>query len=138
VGRGHTASFIYVEDCARAITLAATVDSPSGRAYFVEDGHVYDQAQLMRCIGDAVGTRPRVIRVPKWFLMSVGALSELWGFVTRRATPINRDKIRDVCQRHWVCSSARTRTELGWAPTVTLAEGTRLTAAGYREAGWLR
>ena len=41
VGRGHTASFIYVEDCARAIVLAATRESPSGRRYFVEDGHPF-------------------------------------------------------------------------------------------------
>ena len=138
VGQGHTASFIFVEDCARAIALSATVPTPSGRAYFVEDGHIYTQETLMRYIGDAVGTRPRVVRVPGWCLMGLGALSELWGLVTRRATPINRDKIRDVLRRHWVCESARTRAELGWTPTIALAEGTRLTAEGYRAAGWLR
>jgi len=137
VGHGHTASWVYVDDCARAIVLGATKETPSARRYFVEDGHVYGEDELARCIGAAVGRKLKVVHLPPWVLAAVGALSEAYSHVVRRATPIHRDKMRDVVQAHWVCSAARTREELGWEPQVMLAEGTRRAAESYRAEGQL-
>ena len=137
VGHGHTASWVYVDDCARAIVLAATKETPSARRYFVEDGHVYGEDELARCIGAAVGRKLKVVHLPPWVLAAVGALSEAYSHVARRATPIHRDKMRDVVQAHWVCSAASTREELGWEPQVMLAEGTRRAAESYRAEGQL-
>ena len=48
-----------------------------------------------------------------------------------------RDKVRDMRQPYWVCSSKRTRDELGWSPTMQFAEGAEETARWYRDNGWL-
>ena len=40
-------------------------------------------------------------------------------------------------QRYWVCSHEEISRDLGWKPSVTLPEGTALTAAWYRREGWL-
>ena len=38
--------------------------------------------------------------------------SELYGKVSNKAVMLNRDKINEIRQPHWVCSSARTRKDL--------------------------
>ncbi len=42
-----------------------------------------------------------------------------------------------MSQPFWVCSHEDLRRDLGWSPTIALNEGARLTAAWYREQGWL-
>jgi nucleoside-diphosphate-sugar epimerase len=50
---------------------------------------------------------------------------------------LNRDKINEIRQPHWVCSSARTRKDLHWEPRVNLREGMAIAARWYQDNGWL-
>jgi hypothetical protein len=50
---------------------------------------------------------------------------------------LTRDKVNELMQKHWVCSSVDTRAELGWTPAVKWREGTELAAKWYKQEGWL-
>ncbi len=134
----RTASMVHVRDCASAISAMVSQDHASGRIYFVDDGAPLETAVMARIIGDAVGRRVRVLRVPGWALRVAGVVSEGVGRLRGRAVLFHRDKVRELLQPHWICDSTPLREELGWRPEVTFEEGALETAADYRTQGLLR
>jgi len=134
----HHLSMVWGPDCADAIALALTIeDGSTGRAYFVEDGATYTHADVGRHIADAMGTQVRTLKVPSAVMTVIGAVNEAQARLRGIAVPLTRDKVRDMKQPYWVCSSARTQAELGWKPTTQFSEGAAITARWYQEQGWL-
>jgi nucleoside-diphosphate-sugar epimerase len=135
----NTLSVIYGEDCADAIARAATMtDAPSGRAYFVDDGSVLVWREALRDIENALGKKAFVrIGLPMGAIKVAAAATQLWGKVTNTAQMLTLDKVNELSQRHWVCSGDGARTDLGWQPKTTWAEGVRKAVDWYRAEGWL-
>lgn len=138
LGDGRNAiSIVYVEDAARAAALAATEDTPPGATYSLDDGAVYTWRDMLAAVERALGRKALRLPAPVWAYTAAAALSELYGALRRRAVIFTRDKVREMQQRYWVCSHDEIARDLGWQPRVTLDEGVALTAAWYREHGWL-
>lgn len=134
----NTLSVIYAADAASACVRALDADVPSGRTYFVEDGHVYVWREMLEDIERALGKKALVrFSIPFPVLRAAAALSELGGKLSGKAVMLTRDKVNELSAPHWVCDASDTRTDLGWTPQVDWAEGTRRAAAWYRESGWL-
>jgi 2-alkyl-3-oxoalkanoate reductase len=140
VGDGrNTLSVIYAADCAAAIVAAALADGPSGKAYFVEDGAVHVWREALEDMEVALGRRAFLRKgVPMWTLKLAAATSQTWGKATNTAQMLTLDKVRELEERHWVCSGEAARTDLQWAPRVQWPEGVKLAAEWYREEGWLK
>lgn len=134
----NTLSVIYGADAASAIVKALTTDVPSGRSYFVEDGEIYVWREALAAVEAALGKRAFVrVGLPMGVVQVAAAASQLWGKLSNTAQMLTLDKINELKQRHWVCSGAGARSELGWAPQTPWAEGVRVTAEWYRREGWL-
>ncbi|MEZ4268380.1 MAG: NAD-dependent epimerase/dehydratase family protein [Myxococcota bacterium] len=137
-GRGAArVSLIYVEDLARAISLSLSTPHPSGSVFFVEDGQAWSWPDLGRAIGEGFGKTPRTVRVPDWTLAVAARATVAYGRLTRRAVFFTPDKLVEMRQSNWACSSNSIRETLGWRPQTRLPDGARRTADWYREAGWL-
>jgi len=139
IGNGQMLGcYTYGPDCARACVLAIDADIPSGNVYFVDDGEPLSMTRAMgELLPEALGTRPflRVgIPFPVLSLASLGV--EAYGRARKKAVMLTREKVT-MLRHHWVCESARTRSDLKWQPEVTLPDGIRLTAAWYQAHGWL-
>jgi len=133
-----TMSVIYGADCADACIKAITADVPSGGVFFVDDGQPLRLTEMLEEIERALGKKALLrLHLPMPFVWAAATASELFGRVTNKAVMLTRDKMNEIRQPHWVCSSEETRLALGWEPRVPLAEGTRITAKWYRENGWL-
>lgn len=131
-------SMIYAEDCAEACVLALGADVPTGSAFDVEDGAPETLGVIVGHIEAALGKRVRVrVPIPGPLLHLAALSSEMAGRIARRPVMLTRDKLRELRAPHWVCDGAAARAALGWTPRVTFAEGARISAAWYREAGWL-
>jgi nucleoside-diphosphate-sugar epimerase len=72
-----------------------------------------------------------------WLLAAGAFAAEGWGAVIGRPPFLSREKLREISAGDWLCSSAKIRSALDWAPEVPLDEGIRRTVAWYREAGWV-
>jgi len=136
-GRNHV-SVVYADDAARAVAQAATAEADvAGKTYFLDDGNVYTWRDLLAAVEEAVGRRAISLSSPRWAYHFAALLSEAYGFFRRRAVSLTREKVLEMSQPFWVCSHDELRRDLGWSPEVGLQEGARLTAAWYREQGWL-
>jgi nucleoside-diphosphate-sugar epimerase len=135
----NTLSVIYGEDCADAVARAAILTSaPSGRAYFVDDGEVLIWRDALSAIESALGKRALVrVGMPMGAIKLAAAATQLWGKVTNTAQMLTLDKVKELSQRHWVCSGDGARTDLAWQPGTTWPEGVRKAVSWYRSEGWL-
>src|SRR5690606_3927752 len=79
---------------------------------------------------------PRVVPVPRAVLRTAAAFGELKGRLTDRPQLMNLDKARELASGPWLCSAAKAKQSLGFAPP-PLAQRLRETAEGYRQRGWL-
>jgi nucleoside-diphosphate-sugar epimerase len=138
MGGHNRISITYVEDVARAIALAATSEAKvAGKTYCPEDGSVYSWRDLLSAIEAAVGRKAARINAPRWAFNAAALGSEAFSAVTRRAVSLTREKVREMAQRHWVCSSDELRRDLDWAPRIGISDGAKLTGDWYRRQGWI-
>src|SRR5206468_418786 len=116
MGGRNRISIVYAEDAAHAIVQATTGEAEiGGKVYSPEDGRVHTWRDLLAAIEEAVGRRALRLSAPPWAFSAAALASEAFGFATRRAVSLTRDKVREMAQRHWVCSSENLRQDLGWA-----------------------
>jgi nucleoside-diphosphate-sugar epimerase len=137
-GGTNAVSWVYVEDAARAAALAATAgdDAPSA-TYTIDDGAVHTWRDLLAAVEQAVGKKALRLPSPPWAFAAAALVSEIYGRLRRQAVSFTRDKVIEMRQRYWVCSHEEISRDLGWQPQVGLSEGAALTAAWYRQHGWL-
>ncbi len=137
----NTLSVIYGADCAAAIiaaVLSPAAKSPSGRAYFVEDGTIHVWREALKDVEKALGKRAFIrVGLPLGVVKAAAAGSQLWGKLTNTAQMLTLDKVNELKQQHWVCSGEGARRELGWSPKTSWAQGVAAAAEWYRVAGWL-
>jgi nucleoside-diphosphate-sugar epimerase len=138
MGGRNRISIVYAPDAAAAIATAATAEADvNGKVYTLDDGEIHTWRHLLGAVERAIGHRALLLNCPRWTFDLAALGSEAYGAVTRRAVPLTREKVREMSQRHWVCDSQAAQRDLGWAATVEIGAGARLTAAWYRDHGWL-
>jgi nucleoside-diphosphate-sugar epimerase len=128
-------TFVYVSDVVQAIFLALD-KGENGRKYFLSDGEVYQSTTFSDLIHEELG-RPWWIRItaPVWVLRIITFCGEYIGKITGKVTALNNDKFNILRQRNWRCDIQPAIDELGYKPTVKLAEGVRRSMKWYREQG---
>jgi len=130
-------TFVYVSDVVQAIFLALDKGN-NGRKYFLSDGEVYQSTTFSDLIHEELG-RPWWIRItaPVWVLRIITFFGEYIGRMTGKVTALNNDKFNILRQRNWRCDIQPAIEELGFKPTVKLAEGVSRSIKWYKEEGWL-
>lgn len=131
-------SMIYGPDCADACVKALTADVPSGSVYYVEDGVPISFKEMIQLVEKALNKRAWIrVPLPERLVRTAARVSEMYGKLTDQPVMLTVDKCNELRASSWVCDGTAARLELGWEPRVIFAEGVALTAAWYREQGWL-
>ncbi|NLE85910.1 MAG: NAD(P)-dependent oxidoreductase [Myxococcales bacterium] len=130
-------SMIYGPDCASACIRAVDADVPSGSTFYLDDGEPVTFEEMIHAVEQALGTRAWMrLPLPRPVVRTAALFSELYGKVTNQAVMLTRDKCNELFNQ-WVCDGNSVREKLSWQPTVQFFEGVKLTAAWYKQAGWL-
>jgi dihydroflavonol-4-reductase len=129
-------SIVYVKDLVRGILLAAANRDAVGKTFYITSGD-HDWTEIAKTLKQAMG-RGKAIRLPVTMLKLAALISETFSCLGQSAAAFNRHKALELTQRAWLCSSERARRVLGYRPEWPLDQGMRVTAAWYRNAGWLQ
>ncbi|WP_026770192.1 NAD(P)-dependent oxidoreductase [Asinibacterium sp. OR53] len=133
---GRLLSFLHVNDLCQAVFLC--VESPVlHKQFLISDLRVYTQKSFAHIAGSVLNKSAIPVALPAWMVSGVASIAEAMGYITGRATFLNRDRLRDFKALNWsVCCPEM--TELGFKPCFGLEEGLRQAIGWYREAGWLK
>jgi nucleoside-diphosphate-sugar epimerase len=130
-------SVIYAGDLAAALMAAAAAPAARARVYYATHPVPITSRDLVEAVGQAVGTRPRVVRLPgalaRGGLWVVGSLANLVG----RSTVLSADKASEFLAPAWTCTGEALARDTGWRAATNLETGLARTAAWYRVEGWL-
>ncbi len=130
-------SAVYVDDCVRAIVLAALSGTTKGEGYFICDGRPITWETFQEEIVRASGRRVMSLDLPE-LLVDVAAFGgELLSRVDKKPRLFNRQKALMGAQAAWTCSHEKAREHFGYRPAVAVEDGVRLAWQWYREQGWL-
>ena len=132
-------SLIHVDDLCTALLAAAergptmAKDDPARGVYTVSDGREYTWEDVCGALAGALGRgRPTVVPVPDVIGYLIGLGSELMARLKGTVPILNRDKVREMTCPAWTCSTERASRELGFAPSIPLAQGIAGTLATYQ------
>jgi nucleoside-diphosphate-sugar epimerase len=126
---------IYIEDLVRSLLLCANTTAPAGRAYHLVGCRSVTMRELSDAIGEAVGRPVPRRHLPAPLALAVGTALEALP-VSRRRLPLTRSRVRFMLQNR-AYDGSRAASELGFVPTVDLAEGLRRTVDWYQAQGLL-
>jgi nucleoside-diphosphate-sugar epimerase len=130
-------AMIHVADAARQIAALALVE-PAGQTWALCDGHAegYSWAELMTTAAEAVGRRPRLVRVPDAVLRGL-AVTNLLARTAGGAPMLTPGKARELLHRDWSLKPRELAPGLP-AATFGLSGGFAQTVEWCRVTGWLR
>jgi nucleoside-diphosphate-sugar epimerase len=138
IGRddGRRISLIYVRDLAALLVRALEAPAAVGQTYFVT-GLAPTHAELSAAIAFALGKRPVRIHLPEGALGLLDVVAKATVRLTGQVPLLNEQRLIDLRQPYWLCSSEKVQRELGFEASYTLDEAVQETADWYREQGWL-
>lgn len=127
---------IYASDLADAL-LAAAGDATVGGTYAACHPERFTQRELAHAVGRAAGRRVRPVRVPRALARPILAVIGAAAQLTRRPTLLTTDKANEFLAAAWTAEPGPFSHDTGWRAAHDLRSGLALTAAWYREHGWL-
>lgn len=131
-------SMIYVDDLVDGILSAARLPQASGRLYYLTAAPPVSWDAIIRVAAPLLGRRSILqLSLPFPLVALAGMVVGGFGALTGRPVLLNRDKVNELVQSYWVCSSLRSGAELGFVAPTTLPDGIAKTISWYRDEGWL-
>jgi nucleoside-diphosphate-sugar epimerase len=139
LGQKHY-SLIHVDDLAALIIDVSERGAPVDEAgasgiYFCSDDVDYTWEALGRGAMGALGRRGTVVPVPEVITWLAAGASSAAARLTGRPAILSLDKMMEIREPAWTCSSEKARRELGWQARVSFADGMRDSVKWFRERG---
>ena len=136
-GGRQVMSLVYGRDVAAAVKRCLGHKEAFGKIYNVAAEPPCAAAEFARTLARAEGTRVRTISVPGPVLYTACIAQEWVSRWRRRPHILNRQKWAELRAPGWVCATDRMAKDLGFTASTPLEDGIALTAAWYKEQGWL-
>jgi dihydroflavonol-4-reductase len=133
----RTLSLIHGLDLARGILEASFAEQTTGKTYFISEDSIHRFVELLDTISQIMVKKTVRVRFPAWLVWTLATLSELAALPGPKAAVLNREKVRDLLQPHWVCSPAKLKQDIGFETRIPTLDGLRSTYRWYQENGWL-
>ena len=121
----------YIDDLCEGFLLCGDVPGAAGRTYILAGEKYTTLKALVAMVAEELGVKPPRVHLPVWPFWTAGLLCELVCVPLRIEPPLYRRRV-DFYTKSRAFDITRARTELGYAPQVSLREGIQRTIAWYR------
>jgi len=129
-------SMVDVDDVATFLILLATRPEAIGQAFFVANGSTTLEA-LQQHVAEALGRRPRTLRVRPGLLRLLGAVADGASRISGKHLPLNRKLVQQLLAPAWTCSGQKAEEFFGYRPVWSIPDSIRRSVAWYAERGWI-
>lgn len=136
-GKDKYASIIHVSDLADGIIMAAESPKSIGKSYFLANPKPVAWSEIARVILDQLGKRAIRVSIPFPVMNGFAAVTEMYSKLTQKPNIISRQKLLEMKQDFWICSSRKARMDFGFESKIDLEEGLKDTLAWYVTNNWL-
>jgi nucleoside-diphosphate-sugar epimerase len=135
-GRGaNRFQAVHAPDVAIAAGLAIEKDHPSGSILYPAHDRIFDWRGFASSLAGAIGARVRILGAPP-LAFRVAALGSTLGARLTGGSPfLPLDKLRELREPAWLCSTAETHGLLGWSPEPSIEDALRRTHEWYLRRG---
>jgi nucleoside-diphosphate-sugar epimerase len=133
---GARVAVVHVEDAARQIAALAAAKATGVFALSDARTDGYAWAELMEAAAEAVGSSPRLARIPEAALALVGASAGLMSRLSGQASILGPGKVRELRHLDWSLAVGEI-APLRPPPKFTLQTGFAQSVRWYRTQGWL-
>jgi dihydroflavonol-4-reductase len=137
IGSGETwYHMTYIDDLCAGIQLCAERPEARGQVFIMGCDHHTTLNELVGVIAASLGRPARSRRLPMWPVMSAAVLCEAVCRPLRINPPLYPRRI-EFFSKDRAADISKARRLLGYAPRVSIEEGTRRTARWYQAEGLL-
>jgi nucleoside-diphosphate-sugar epimerase len=130
-------SAVTGEDLAKALIATAVSDRSVGSTYYPCHPEIFTSRAFAQAVGHALGRRVATPGVPEWVGRGLLSLTGAAAGLVNQTTLLNADKANEFFQPAWTGDPTALTSDTGWEAQHDLTTGVALTAAWYRNAGWL-
>ncbi|RMG74930.1 MAG: NAD-dependent epimerase/dehydratase family protein [Nitrospirae bacterium] len=127
-------SLVYIDDLINGIIQSAESERAIGETYFITDMNEHTNEEIAFLIARTFNKKPTKVRIP-WAMMPF--LASMGERFSKGRSIFNRDKVRELSYKCWLCDCSKAVRHLGYKPRVELREGIKWTADWYRINRWL-
>lgn len=136
-GNGRTTYHpLYIDNLVDAFELAAEKEAAIGQTYLIGDEHFYTLNEIVTEVGEAVGNRVSIVRLPFWPLWLLAVATELVCLPFKIPPPLFRRRV-DWFRQNRGFDISKAKRELGYHPRIDFKTGLACTAEWYRKNDFL-
>jgi len=130
-------SLLYVKDLADGLVSCAQSPVAEGRTYCLAHPELVTWRSFAMDIGEVVGRPPHLISVPGGVASVIAIAAEAVAGLRHRPAVLNRERVREIRQRRWVCDPSRAMSDFAFAPAYPVRRGVAETTDWYLKEAWL-
>jgi nucleoside-diphosphate-sugar epimerase len=127
---------VYIDDLVAALLLCAERPQAPGRSYNIAGEHPVTVRELAAAIARALDRELPGGSIPLWLANLASDIFAVVPGMKGERAPLTRSRVKFLTNSR-VYDISRATSELGYAPSVGLEEGMKLTAAWYDKHGYV-
>ncbi len=130
-------SILHVADAVSGLVGAAASPRAVGQIYCLANPRAITWGEFVQAIGYALKCRPRQVAVPVLAARPIALVAEFLAWMQNNPAVLNRDRVRELAQKRWVCDPSRAMQDFGFKPQFSLESGVVDTAQWLRREQWI-
>jgi nucleoside-diphosphate-sugar epimerase len=130
-------SLLYVKDLADLIIKAAESKLSDSQVFFASDGMIYKWQDFIDTLADVMQKKVITVKLPMVCAYTLAGFNELTKIFRKSQSTINWQKVKEMREPYWLCSSQKAMDILGFSPGYPLRQALQLTYQWYIDNKWL-
>jgi|Deesub1362B_J571_1020462.scaffolds.fasta_scaffold02747_3 nucleoside-diphosphate-sugar epimerase len=130
-------SLCYVKDLVNGMFLSAQADINSGEIFNIADSKIYTWEEFCLTAAQIMKRKVKKITIPVPLIYPVCLVSEIFSIFSKQDLILNFDRIKELKQEAWVCSSKKAEKYFNFKTHYSLQQGLEETISWYLKQNWL-